>query len=275
MNLTHINRALTESERQQATAIRAAAQKDFPPKELTPMPLYDHFHRPLSTIRHWQGFHSSWAAEIVRGLDEILPDRYFAEPKIKIGPNVEVDVGTFEEAASVPDSAVAVATKVWAPPHPPLTAPLDFADLETFEVQVLRDEEGPTLVAAIELVSPGNKDRPATRAALTSKCASYLQDGVSVVLVDIVTSRTANLFNDLLDELRLGDLRAWPEPAALYAASCRSVFADDKCHFEAWPFALSLGSDLPTVPLWLGADLVLPVDLQASYEATCSVLRIR
>lgn len=30
--LTHVNRAMTEKERQQAIDIRAAAQKDFPPK---------------------------------------------------------------------------------------------------------------------------------------------------------------------------------------------------------------------------------------------------
>lgn len=51
---------------------------------------------------------------------------------------------------------------MWAPPKPIATAPLDFQDPDVFEVQVLNEDEGPRLVAAIELVSPANKDRPAT-----------------------------------------------------------------------------------------------------------------
>jgi hypothetical protein len=51
------------------------------------------------------------------------------------------------------------------------------------EVQVFSDSEGPTPVGAIELVSPSNKDRPAERDAFVSKCASYLQQGVGLVIV--------------------------------------------------------------------------------------------
>jgi hypothetical protein len=238
------------------------------------MTLRDHFHPPLSTHRHWQGFHSAWAMEIVRLLDDLLPERYFAEPKVKVGTNVEIDVATFEQEFDSNNGGGAVATQIWAPPRPPLTVPLDFAGLESFEVQVLNDEEGPRLVAAIELVSPGNKDRPATRQAFCAKCASYLQEGISVVVVDLVTSRSANLFDDLLAELRLTGVRAWTSPTDLYAVACRSVATVDDCRLEAWPHALSLGAELPTLPLWLSPELALPVDFQTSYEATCRLLRI-
>ena len=32
------------------------------------MPLRDHFHPPLKSRRHWEGFHSAWANTIVRNL---------------------------------------------------------------------------------------------------------------------------------------------------------------------------------------------------------------
>ena len=37
---------------------------------------------------------------------------------------------------------------------------------------------------------------------------------------------------------------------------------------------LALGRPLPTLPLWLADDLAVPLDLEASYEETCSALRL-
>jgi hypothetical protein len=48
---------------------------------------------------------------------------------------------------------------------------------------------GPRLVAAIEIVSPSNKDRPENRGAFVAKVAALLQRDVSVSFVDIVTIR--------------------------------------------------------------------------------------
>ena len=58
--------------------------------------------------------------------------------------------------------------------------------------------------AAIELVSPGNKDRPEARRAFAAKCAGYLTAGVGLVVVDIVTDRLANLHNELIELMRQG-----------------------------------------------------------------------
>ena len=38
------------------------------------MQLLDHFHPPLSMVRHWESFHARWAAAIADVLnDELLP----------------------------------------------------------------------------------------------------------------------------------------------------------------------------------------------------------
>jgi hypothetical protein len=109
------------------------------------MPLLDNFRPPLSQRRHWDSFHGAWAEAIALALNQsLLPERFVAEARVKLGGQVEIDVGTFAEIGSVPPSeAGGVAT--WAPPKPVATSPLDFQDPDVFEVQVLSEEEGPRL----------------------------------------------------------------------------------------------------------------------------------
>jgi hypothetical protein len=68
------------------------------------------------------------------------------------------------------------------------------------------------------------------------------------------------------------------EPVAarqpLYAVTCRSSHNGDKWRVEAWEHELTLGQPLPTLPLWLAENLVVPLELDRSYEETCRVLRI-
>jgi hypothetical protein len=42
-----------------------------------------------------------------------------------------------------------------------------------------------------------------------------------------------------------------------------------------WLASLKLGQPLPTLPLWLGPDLAVPLDLEASYQAACADLLSR
>ena len=67
-------------------------------------------------------------------------------------------------------------------------------------------------MAAVEIVSPGNKDRPEHRAAFIAKCAGLLQERVSVVIVDVVTTRTQNVYGELLDLIGQSDPSLRPEP---------------------------------------------------------------
>ena len=52
-------------------------------------------------------------------------------------------------------------------------------------------------MAAVEIVSPGNKDRPESREAFVSKCHALLRQNVCVAIVDPVTERQANLYAEL------------------------------------------------------------------------------
>lgn len=49
-----------------------------------------------------------------------------------------------------------------------------------FGVRVFETSGGPRLVAAVELVSPGNKDRAEKRTAVAAKCVANLTAGCGV-----------------------------------------------------------------------------------------------
>jgi hypothetical protein len=163
------------------------------------MPLLDHFHPPLQPHHHWESFHSNWATRLADALTERLPPDFQAEEHSHAGPNLEIDVATYEQTGEPPaaprngPTAPAQTFPAWAPPAPAQTMPAVFPD--AFEVRVFSTLGGLTLVGAIELISPGNKDRPEERLAFATKCASYLHRGVSLIVIDIVTSRRANLHN--------------------------------------------------------------------------------
>lgn len=245
------------------------------------MPLRDHFHGPLRQRRHWEGVHNAWPAFIIQRLNPRLPPRYHAEPHVHLGALVEVDVATLEEeeftgAGATPNgSEGGVATAVWAPPRPTQTVDVDLPGQDVFEARVYDDGRGGRLVAAVELASPANKDRPEHRRAFAAKCSAYLQEGVSVVVVDVVTERRDNLHRELMELLGRTEAAPWPEGQDLYAVAYRTNKEKDAWRLDLWAEALAVGRPLPTLPLWLAPNLAVPLELEASYEETCQVLRIR
>jgi hypothetical protein len=204
---------------------------------------------------------------------EVLPPGFVAEPEISLGPTLEIDVANFELKNGRGDSGAATGTVVWAPAKAAITFPVDFSRLSVCEVRVFEDLGGPQLRAAIELVSPANKDRPGSRQTFAAKCAGYLKQAVSVIIIDVVTERTANLHADLLEVLDVAQ-PTWQSPSQLYAVAYRPVPVQNQQRIEAWPEALSLGVALPVLPLWLGLDLCLPLRLEETYATTCEGLRI-
>src|SRR5207249_3571872 len=161
------------------------------------MPLRDHFRPPLDDMRHWEGLHGGWPVMIVALLRRKLPRRYFAEPWVRSGSSAETDVTTFENEGN--DTSGSLATAVWAPPRPTLAVVTDLPTQDDYEVRVYDEKRHCRLVAAVEIVSPANKDRPEHRRTFAAKCAGLLRERVSVVIVDVVTTRTPNLYGELLD----------------------------------------------------------------------------
>jgi hypothetical protein len=202
------------------------------------MPLHDHFHAPLDRQTSWDLLHGQWPAMIVLQLNLLLPLRYVAGPHVHLGTET------------------------------------DFLNTDEYEVRSYDVERGRRLVAAVEIVSPSNKDRSESRRVFVAKCEALLRQGVSVAIVDLVTSRHFNLYAELLELIGQRDASLGDGPPAIYAAACRWIERGGKHLLETWSHVLQVGQALPTLPLWLAPNFFVPLDLEGSYEQTCRVLRI-
>src|SRR5262249_19326732 len=175
------------------------------------MPLHD-----WNEVKGWDGVHHLWISELLHWIKPRLPEGYRAyigsAPLLAVGepegrPDVSVRTATvpppegpgegLEENASQPDEEGAVATR--DPTHSLFVA-----------------REG-WLVAAVELVSPRNKDRLASRAIYTSRYAGYLLSGVHLLLVDVHPRPYAFSFiNEIARELQFEQFPCPPPAAAAY-----------------------------------------------------------
>ncbi len=90
----------------------------------------------------------------------------------------------------------------------------------------------------------------------------------------MVTSRHFSLYAELLTFIGHNDPTLGAEPYHLYAASCRWTRKGKQAILQAWSHVLAIGQPPPTLPLWLTEVMVVPLDLEQSYEQACSDLWI-
>ncbi len=238
------------------------------------MPLRDHFHPPLSKKKNWEGFHGLWPGLMTVHLNQLLPVRFEAEPSVHMGSEIEVDVATLESEDGSDSSLATNGELAFDVALPSLAVETELLTESEYEVRIYDTIRNRRLVAAIEIVSPSNKDRPESRQVFVAKCQALLKKGVSVSIVDLVTSKDFNLYSGLLDLVGHHDTTFGREPPAIYAAACRWIPRGRKHVLETWSHILHLGQPLPTLPIWLAENYAIPLDLEASYEQTCQALRI-
>ncbi len=212
--------------------------------------LLDHFRPPLSVRRQGAAFLGAWATYLSADFNQQLPADHVAQPYVR--HRIPLDRAAEYET----------------PPIRSITLPLAES---VVEIRIFSQFGGPEFTGAIELVSPANKDRPASREAFLNKCLTYLQHGIGLVVVDIVTDRAADLHREML--ARLGHA-AVDTGTSLYAAAYRPVERDGAAALDIWHEPLRVGGDLPTMPLWLRGDLCITVDLAGTYNRTCLEQRV-
>jgi hypothetical protein len=242
------------------------------------MSLRDHFRSPVNDTHSWDEVHGQWPGEIVRHLTTILPAGFRAAPKVHLGSPFEVDVSTYHLDSRNPDTNADsgdTGTDTLTALSPTLTVEADLSEQDEYEVRIYDAVRGRKLVAAIEIVSPSNKDRPDTRELFVVKVASLLQQGVCVSLVDLVSVRQANLYADLLNLLGRADPALSTTTPYLYAVTLRSRKPPKRRPlFDAWFYPMTIGQPLPTQPIWLSPDLRVMLPLETSYDETCRILGI-
>ena len=243
------------------------------------MPLRDHFRAPIDDLHSWDGLHGMWPAMIVRQLIEVLPEPYFAVPGVHLGTLYEIDIGTYcndSEAVSESElskSGSAVATYV--APKPTLTIEPHLPNQDVYEVRIFDSRRNRRLVAAIEIVSPSNKDRPETRGTFVSKVAALLKQDVCVSIIDVVTTNRFNMYAELMKFLECSDPAIEDATIPICAVTIRTRSDGNRLMMDNWFHPLALGQVLPTLPIWLKESWAISLELESSYEETCRMLRIR
>ena len=223
------------------------------------MPLHD-----WTNQRRWSGLHSIWQNQILYWIIPRLPSGYRAFlanlPSLSIdSPNSQPDLGVREWS---PDPASAS-----KPTGATATLEPDAEAVATFNldpVQAIHIDLGGSLIAAIELISPRNKDRPSSRAHYANRYCSYIQSGVHLMLIDVLPRPAGFSFADALaTELNL-PVPATPTPCAMSYRVGEPV--PEGTLFAYWRRPLTAGQPLPTLPLALSVHEQVLVDLEYTYN---------
>ncbi len=220
------------------------------------MPLHDWTDRD-----NFDGFHHLWIAELVGLLRHTLPPPYQvllgSNPRMAVGGSRHrPDVGVSNGRHANGDSPTAAYRE---PDAEVLVAQLE----EDLTVQVERNGR---LVAAIELVSPRNKDRPDARDYYTSRYLKYLRDGIHLLIVDVHRRPIGFSFPQRIAAELGTELPAPPAPGAVVYRVGEPVPEGGRL-LAVWSEPLTVGRPLPAVSLPLTVHLSVPVDLEGTYSA--------
>jgi Protein of unknown function (DUF4058) len=218
----------------------------------------------------WDGVHSLWIVELLRWIKPRLPEGYRAY----IGSTPALTVGTGDERADV-------VVRQWLPEPPADTHPslpeaagnapefpepdVELATLTLVPQKALFITVHGRMIAAVELISPRNNDRPSSRANYVSRYLGYMLDGAHLLLVDVHRRPINFSFAEALaQELQI---RQPPSPAPV-AVSYRvgEPAATGGRYIAPWRRELVVGQPLPTMPLPLTLHVNIPVDLEFTYS---------
>ncbi len=226
------------------------------------MPLHD-----WTDERGWDGVHVLWLTQLLDWTQPRLPEGYRAY--VGSVPALTVDANNGR-----PD----VMVRQWSPapaggaaPTGTLTGSIAAPDQEapaTFELDPHRaihiDLRG-QLIAAIELVSPHNKDRLSARNRYLGRYVGYLRQGIHLLLVDVLPRPTGYSFADAIAaDLGLATSPPTPPP---FAVSYRvGEPLPDGTLMATWRRMLQIGQPLALIPLALNIGQGIEIDLEHTYQ---------
>ncbi|MBC8232588.1 DUF4058 family protein [bacterium] len=235
------------------------------------MPALNHSDPLVQDAVAFSSIHHAFANNISADLNEILPEGFVAHPHVSLGRGWEADVITKEELNL---------TKDFVPYQPPKASGISkvvFPTSVSVIIDYLRNRTREKIVAAIEIVSPANKDRGPKRQAFLAKCHSYLQENISLTIIDITSSyKEHNLHFELLKALNVKIGNFWEsDETPLYCASYRTtVDEENDTVVEYWVEFFKSGDILPTIPLYITEEIAVPLELEKTYMKTCKSLRV-
>jgi hypothetical protein len=217
------------------------------------MPLHD-----WKDDRGWDSVHLVWLAQLLDWVQARLPAGYRAflgsVPALTIDvPNGRPDMSVRQWSSPSPESPALTPSEAIEP---------DEETVATFTLDPHRalfiDLHG-LMIAAIEIVSPRT-----ARERYLSRYAGYLRQGVHLLLVDVLPRPAGFSFADAL-ATNLG--LAQPPCPAPYAVSYQvGEPVPEGTVLSLWRRPLQVGQLLPVVPLALGREQQVPIDLEYTYR---------
>jgi hypothetical protein len=209
-----------------------------------------------------------WIAEILRWVKPRLPDGYRAYvgtwPLVAVSaPEGQPDLQV-RSTHPVPANGISRQGQNQKTPREP-DAEVAVGTLESAEASVIVERNG-RMVATVELVSPGNKDRPSRRADYTARYAGYLRQGVHLLLVDVIPSspRGFSFADAILEQFDVRDQPACPAPFA-YTFRVGEPAATGGSILGLWRRPLEVGQPLATLPVPLTVHDEVMLDLESTY----------
>jgi len=220
------------------------------------MPLHD-----WKDERGWDSVHPVWLTYLLEYVQEQLPEGY----KAFLGgvPSLTVDSGRGKQWG--PEQAPETLTSGTGVLEPDLEASAAFRLDPQRAIHV--DFHG-QLIAALELVSPRNKDRADAKETYANRYLGYLRLGVHLLLVDVLPRPKGYSFSDAITGGLGIELPPLPPPfAAAYRVGEVVPVGDDMGSLVGvWRRALRVGQPLPTLPLPLTVHQAIPIDLEETYQ---------
>lgn len=228
------------------------------------MPMHD-WSRVQSGTYH--NFHYLWLATISNRLNAgVLPEGWFAMAEQRVG-GPEADVLTL----SVPEAEKPAGTATLAPPKATLVEQAEQVHYARKTNRIAIHHGLGTIVAVLELVSPGNKDTKSALRSFARKSAALLRNGVHLSVIDPFPPGRHDPH---------GIHRAiWAcvtlEPSAFQPSAERPLTlaayqAGEVPTAYVEPFAV--GQPLPDLPLFLDEEFHVLVPLEETYQATWDAL---
>ncbi len=226
------------------------------------MPLHD-----WSDRTGWEGMHHLWITELLRWVKPRLPVGYRAyigsAPLLAVGapmdrPDVGVRSWSAPEARRLPGPPLAETSTDRAEPDEEIAV----ATLDP-ETSVYVERQG-RLIAAVELISPRNKDRPMARSGYLARYLGYLLEGAHLVLIDVHRRPVGFSFADqIAAELHLEQPSLLPPMAVSYRVG--EPPATGGRLLAIWRRPMTVGETLPPTPLSLTPDKEVTLDLDQTY----------
>jgi hypothetical protein len=223
------------------------------------MPLHD-----WTAERSWDSVHPVWLTYLLEYVQGRLPPGY----KAFLGgvPSLTVDSGHGKPDVSVPQWGPAPAAETVMSGTSVLGPDLEANVSIRLDPQraVHIDFHG-QLIAAIEIVSPRNKDLATAKDTYTSRYLGYMRLGVHLMLVDVLPRPKGFSFSDAItNDLGL-DLPPLPPFAATYRIGEVVPVGEDMGNLVGlWRRPLQVGQPLPALPLNVHQAVV--IDLEETYD---------